>query len=152
MLLNTLLTTLLSSSKILHQCVTSRGSITLGCADILSANQHDIVMFMRRWCDYLPCSSCDEANGWNFGSWTLTVVIWSVTLYSIVKIIPRTVPSYRQHVVHCRCIQNSIQSNCCSAKLSTSFLLSYDPVTVQLLLCVDYIHCKILNTGIDLYK
>jgi len=72
--------------------LTSRGSITLGCADILSANQHDIVMFMRRWCDYLPCSSCDEANGWNFGSWTLTVVIWSVTLYSIVKIIPWTVP------------------------------------------------------------
>ena len=33
MLLNTL-TTLLSCSKILHQCVTSRGSVTLGCAAI----------------------------------------------------------------------------------------------------------------------
>jgi len=30
-----------------------------------------------------------------------------------------------------RCILHSTQSNCCSAKLSTSFLLSYGPVTVQ---------------------
>ena len=29
------------------------------------------------------------------------------------------------------CILRSTQSNCCSAKLSTSFLLSYDLVTVQ---------------------
>ena len=37
MLLNTLLATVLSSSKILHQCVTSRGSITLGCAAIATS-------------------------------------------------------------------------------------------------------------------
>jgi len=122
--------------KILHQYVTSRGFITLGCADIAtSANQH--VMFMRRLYDYVRCGSCDVAIVWNFGSWTLTVVIrkWlyrDTVFYT--KANSSDCPlSYRQHVVRCRCIQNSIQSNCCSAKFLASFLVSYDPITVQLL-------------------
>jgi len=34
-------------------------------------------------------------------------------------------------IVHARCILQSTQSNCCSAKLSTSFLLSYGTITLQ---------------------
>ena len=30
-----------------------------------------------------------------------------------------------------RCTLNSTQSNCCSAKFSTSFLMSYGPITAQ---------------------
>jgi len=109
-------------------------------ASFLSVNQH--VMFMRRslWLSamrQLRCGNCLELR-----VLTLTVVIckWlyrDTVFYT--KANSSDCPlSYRQHVVRCRCIQNSIQSNCCSAKLSTSFLLSYDPVTVQLLLDVDY--------------
>jgi len=149
MLLNTLLTTVLSSSKILHQCVTSRGSVTLGCTAIamlanskLSVGQSACDVYATM-CDYLRCSSCDVAIVWNFGSWTLTVVIWKWlyhdTYVFYIKANSSDCPlSYRQHVVRCRCIQHSVQSNCCSVELSNSFLLSYDPVTVQLLLGVDY--------------
>ena len=37
---------------------------------------------------------------------------------------------YNNKTVH-RCILHSTQSNCCSAKLSISFLLSYGPITAQ---------------------
>jgi len=37
-----------------------------------------------------------------------------------------TISSFN-NTVH-RCILRSTQSNCCSAKLSTSFLLSYGPI------------------------
>jgi len=91
-------------------------------ASFLSANQH--VMFMRRPCDYLRCGSCDLAIVWNFGSWTLTVVIckwlYRDTVFCIKANSSDCPLSYRQHIVRCRCIQNYIQSNCCSAKLSTS--------------------------------
>ena len=213
MLLNTLLTTVLSSSKLLHQCVTSGGSITLGCAPIATSANSKLSVGQSA-CDVYAtivwlCGSCYVAIVWNFGSWTLTVVIckwlyrdtvfyikanssdcllsyrqhivrcrciqnstqsncwlnfgdFQVTSHYIsetilgrwlswyasdshhdtvfyIKANSSDCPlSYRQHVVRCRCIQNSIQSDCCSTKLSTSFLLNYDPVAVQLFLGVDY--------------
>jgi len=152
MLLNALLTTVLSSSKILHQCVTSRGRITLGCAAIatsantkLSVGQSacdvyaTIVWLSAMW--QLRRGNCLELRVLDADCHDMQVTLpkdYHDTVFYIKANSLDCPLSYWQHVVRCRCIQNSIQSNCCRAKLSTSFLLSYDPVTVQSLLGVDY--------------
>jgi len=45
---------------------------------------------------------------------------------------------YNNFVFQQELILNSAQPNCCSAKLSTSCLMSYGPVTVQSLSSIDY--------------
>ena len=60
-------------------CVTSRGSITLGCAAIATSANSKLSVGQSA-CDVYAtivwlCGSCDVAIVWNFGSWTLTVVI-----------------------------------------------------------------------------
>ena len=149
MLLNTLLTTILSSSKILHQCVTSRDSITLGCAPIATSANSKLSVGQSA-CDVnativwlsamqqLRRGNCLELRVLDADCRDMRVTLQWHCIFCIKANSSDCPLSYRQHVVGCRCIQNSIQSNCCSAKLSTSFLLSYDPVIVQLLLGVDY--------------
>jgi len=145
MLLNTLLTTVLSSSKTMHQCVWPAGALSpwgalplqrRPTASFLSANQH--VMFMRRSCGCAAVATWQLFGTSGLGCWLSWYTSDRDTVFYIKANSADCPLSYRQHVVRCRCIQNSIQSNCCSAKLSTSFLLSYDPVTVLLLLGVDY--------------
>jgi len=113
MLLNTLMTTILSSSKILHQCVTSRGSITLWCAAIATSANSKLSIGQSA-CDVYATivwlsamrASCDAAIVWNFGSWTLTVMIckWlyrDTVLYIKANSSDCPLP-YWQHVVGCR--------------------------------------------------